>query len=141
MGNPVGRPTKYNDDLQAQADRYVYEWKDIGDVVPSRVGLCCYLGVGKQTTYVWEEKYPRFRDTLAAVDALQEHVALNRGINNEFNSTIVKLVLANHGYSDKQAVDHSSKDGSMSPRPALDASKLSGAALRELMDARNTESD
>lgn len=112
----IGRPTKYNDELQAEADRYVYEWQELGEVVPSRVGLCCFLGINKSTSYEWEKLYQAFSNTLGAVEALQERAALNGGLANNMNSTIVKLLLANHGYSDKQAIDHSSKDGSMSPQ-------------------------
>lgn len=39
-------------------------------------------------------------------------------------------------YSPKQSVDHTSSDGSMTPKPALDTSKLSDETLRELMNAR-----
>ena len=112
----VGRPTKYNEALQAEADRYVYEWSEIGDAVPSRIGLCCFLGIAKHTSYEWEKIHPDFSATLSAVDALQEHVAMNNGITGKFNSTITKLVLANHGYSDRNAIDHTSSDGSMSPQ-------------------------
>ena len=104
MANPVGRPTKYNAELQAQADAYLFNWSE-RDAVPSRVGLCCYLGISKSTSYEWEAAHRQFSDTLAAVDTLQEHTAVNKGITGEFNSTIVKLVLANHGYSDKVQQD------------------------------------
>lgn len=114
MSNPVGRPTKYNDEMQGQADTYVMEWAG-RDAVPSRVGLCCYLGISKHTSYEWEKLYPEFSATLDAVETLQEHTAINKGITGVFNSTIVKLVLANHGYSDKQELDHRSGDGSMTP--------------------------
>lgn len=114
MANPVGRPTKYNADMQEQADDYVLSWSE-RDAVPSRVGLCCHLGISKQTSFEWERIYPEFLATLQAIETLQEHTAVNKGITGEFNSTIVKLVLANHGYSERQAVDHSSKDGSMTP--------------------------
>lgn len=115
MANPVGRPTKYNQELQAQADSYVYDWAYY-DAIPSRVGLCCFLGITKPTMYDWEQQYPEFSTTLQSIDALQERTAVNKGITGEFNSTITKLVLANHGYSDRQALDHSSTDGSMSPK-------------------------
>lgn len=102
----VGRPSKYNPAMQEQADAYLYGWEDIGDAIPSRVGLCCFLGIDKTTSYDWEEKYPDFSHTCKAVEALQERTALNKGITGAFNSQITKLVLANHGYSDRQAVDH-----------------------------------
>lgn len=114
MSRAVGRPTKYNAEMQAQADAYVLRWAEV-DAVPSRVGLCCWLGISKQTSFTWEKDYPQFLATLQAVEALQEHTAMNKGITGEFNSTIVKLVLANHGYSDKVQQDSVSSDGSMSP--------------------------
>jgi|SRR5690606_16367134 len=134
--NKVGRPTKYNAEMQAQADAYVLRWAEV-DAVPSRVGLCCWLGISKPTSFEWEREYPEFSATLKNIDTLQERTAVNKGILGEFNSTIVKLVLANHGYSDKVQQDNVSSDGSMTPKPALDVSKLSAAALEELVNAAN----
>lgn len=42
-------------------------------------------------------------------------------------------------YGERLALDHSSPDGSMSPKEALDPSKLSQSALDELMAARRPE--
>ena len=100
-----GRPTKYNTELQQQAEDYLYNWSE-RDNLPSRVGLCSWLGIAKSTSYEWGEIHPEFSNTLKAVDTLQEYVAVNKGITGEFNSTIVKLILANHGYSDRQNLDH-----------------------------------
>ena len=111
----VGRPTKYNPELQVEADTYVYRLEELGHVVPSRVGLCCFLGIDKTTSYEWEKIYPEFSHTLRAVETLQEHMTLNGGLSGGLNSTIVKLVLANHGYSDKQAIDHTSGGETIKP--------------------------
>lgn len=113
--NDVGRPSKYNKQLQEQADQYIYKLAELGHVVPSRAGLCCYLGIVKSTSQEWEKIYPEFSATLKAVEVMQEHLALNGGLTGGLNSTIVKLVLANHGYSDKQELSHTSPDGSMTP--------------------------
>ncbi|WP_415843310.1 terminase small subunit [Xenorhabdus thuongxuanensis] len=40
---------------------------------------------------------------------------INKGLTGDFNSTIAKMMLTKHGYSDKQEIDHRSPDGSMSP--------------------------
>ena len=112
---PVGRPSKYNESLQEQAEAYLYNWME-RDSVPSRVGLCVWLGIVKSTSQEWERDYPEFSATLSAVETLQEYVTVNKGITGEFNSTIVKLILANHGYSDKQAVDHTTNGESMQPQ-------------------------
>lgn len=117
----MGRPPAYNESVQEQADYYVYNWQEIGDKLPSRVGLCCYIGIHKSTSYEWEKIYPDFSDSLRAIDALQEQTLLNNGVSGAFNSTITKLVLANHGYHEKKEVDHKSTDGSMSPSAHGDA--------------------
>lgn len=113
----MGRPTRYNEGMQAQADSYLYKLEELGHVVPSRAGLCCFLGIAKSTSHEWEKIHPEFSDTLASIEVMQEHLALNGGLSNSLNSTIVKLVLANHGYSDKQDINHSSPDGTMTPAP------------------------
>ena len=115
MANPVGAPTKYNQALQDQADEYIYKFMEVGDVIPSRVGLCCYLGVSKRISYEWETLYPDFLHTLENIEAMQERTAVNRGLDGTFNSAITKLILHNHGYSEKQAIDHTSSDESMKP--------------------------
>lgn len=115
MSNPVGRPSKYNEAMQAQADDYLMGWAEHGDAIPSRVGLCCYLGIDKTTSYDWEEKHPDFSHTCKAIEAMQEREALNKGITGVFNAQITKLVLSNHGYSEKQSVDNTHRvvdDGS-----------------------------
>jgi hypothetical protein len=75
--------------------------------------------------YEWSENHSQFSDTLAKCSQIQERIALNGGLRNDFNAAITKLLLANHGYSDKQALDHTSSDQSMTPNvvvlPAKDA--------------------
>jgi hypothetical protein len=104
MANKVGRPTLYNEELQAKADEYLTNWHE-RDAVPSRVGLCCYLGISKRVSHDWGAIHEPFLHTLEAIEALQEYTAINKGITGEFNSTITKLVLVNHGYSDKKEAE------------------------------------
>jgi len=111
----AGRPTKYGADMQDKADRYLDEYQEFGDAIPSAVGLAIFIGVNKSTLYEWAKIHPALSDTLMAVNTAQERSAMNNGITGVFNSMITKLVLANHGYSDKQAIDLSSADGSMTP--------------------------
>lgn len=106
---PVGRPSKYNDDLQALADQYIYDFTDQGDAVPSQAGLCCWLGIARSTLQEWDKIHPDFSATLEAISVKQENLALNRSLTGVFNSTIAKLLLANHGYSDRQQIEHSEK--------------------------------
>lgn len=101
----AGRPTDYNEAMQARADAYVEGgFIDAGDVVPSRAGLALELGLSRNTLTNWE-KHPAFLSTLEKISHLQERISLNGGLRGDLNSTIVKLLLANHGYSDKVQQD------------------------------------
>jgi len=111
----AGRPTKYDKAMQDKADRYIDEYQEFGDAIPSAVGLAIFIGVNKSTLYEWAKIHPALSNTLGKVNSAQERSAVNNGITGVFNSTITKLVLANHGYSDKQDIAHSSPDGSMTP--------------------------
>lgn len=101
----AGRPTDYNQSVIDAAEDYIENYEDHGDAIPSVAGLSCVLGVSKSTVYLWKSDYPEFSDTLNRLSAAQERKALNNGINGVFNPTITKLVLANHGYSDKQEIE------------------------------------
>ena len=116
MANPVGRPSKYSEELQAEADLYLSRLEELGHVVPSRAGFCCYLGIAKSTSYEWEEIHPQFSDALRAVEVMQEHMTLNGSLANQLNPTIAKLVLSNnHGYSESSKIDHTTNGASMKP--------------------------
>ena len=115
--NPVGRPSKYNSDMQKKADDYVlFGFEGQGDLIPSLAGLCCYLGIVRSTAHDWRTKHAEFSGTLEAIEVKQENIALNGALGGQLNSTIAKLVLANHGYSDKQAVDHTTNGESLQPQ-------------------------
>lgn len=111
----MGRPTKYNDELQARAERYIFDYAEQGDVIPSAAGLCVWLGISRPTLHEWDRAHPNFSNTLDAIRSLQERAALNKGLTGEFNSTIVKLVLANHGYSESSKIDHTSNGKDLTP--------------------------
>jgi hypothetical protein len=98
------------------AEKYLEEYKDNSELIPSIAGLALYLGVSRSTVHLWatQEDKKEFSDTLEKIKARQEVLLLSGGLGGTMNSTITKLALANHGYSDK--VDHASTDGSMSPK-------------------------
>ena len=37
MKTNLGAPTKYTQDLQDQADEYIFKYSEVGDVIPFRV--------------------------------------------------------------------------------------------------------
>jgi len=103
---PKGRPTKYNDEILEKAKDYVANHKNYDDPVPIVAGLALLLGVRKSTIYDWatQEDKKDFSDTLAALQQKQEHVLVSKGITNEHNAVITKLMLSNHGYTDKKEI-------------------------------------
>lgn len=114
---PVGRPTKYNPMMLAKAQHYLDTYKDLGDVVPTLVGLALALDVATNTLYNWvaAEVSEEFLSLFMRVEQTQHRVLINNGLSGAFNPAITKMMLTKHGYSDKQEVDHRSGDGSMSP--------------------------
>lgn len=102
---PMGRPTDYSQEKLNLAAEYVEKFGEYGDSIPSVAGLACVLKVSKSTVYLWKRDHQEFSDTLEKILTSQERHALNGGISGQFNSTISKLVLANHGYSDSTVID------------------------------------
>lgn len=118
----IGRPSELAECLIKAKEYLLGDYETFGDVVPSVAGLACYLGKHKSSMYEYSKQNKEFSDTLEAIKTVQENKLLNGGLTGSFNSTITKLMLANHGYSEKQSIDHQSSDGSMSPKPIKDLS-------------------
>lgn len=114
----VGRPTKYNDMMLAKAQHYLDNYKEMGDVVPTLVGLALTLDVATNTLYNWakEEVSEEYLSIFMRVEQMQHRILVNNGLAGSFNHAITKMMLTKHGYSDKTEVDHSSKDGSMATK-------------------------
>jgi hypothetical protein len=118
----MGMTSSYDEAMQEKADLYIDEFEADaeGEVVPSITALALYLGISRATAHNWGKAFPTFLDTLEKVNQVQEVKLTNGSLSNRLNSNISKLMLANHGYSDKSSVDNTSSDGSMSPRNSLD---------------------
>ena len=98
----AGRPTKYNKDTIQKALEYIENHKNYGDPVPIAAGLACELGVSKKTLYNWADEHKDFLHTLDLLQSKQERMLAGGALEGELQATIAKLMLANHGYSDKQ---------------------------------------
>ena len=112
-----GRPSKYNDELLNDAEKYILgdetnidkdgipipEWVALGHPFPSIEGLCLYIGITTQTGHVWkkEEEKKHFSDIVSTVMDFQCLVLMHGGYDGTGNSQITKLLLAKHGYTDK----------------------------------------
>ncbi len=101
-----GRPSAYNKTMLITADEYINGgYKDNGQVIPTAAGLAIHLDVAKSTIYKWcEDKSHPFSDMLAKCNETQEMKLINGGLEGTYNSTISKLILAKHDYSDKAEI-------------------------------------
>ncbi len=118
----AGRPTTYTEEVLKLARDYV---DNCPDKVPMVVGLCKHIGRSKATVYSWakDDDKAAFLDILGEIEENQHIELVNGGLAGEFASPIAKMMMTKHGYSDKQEVDHSSNDGSMTPAPAVQVTK------------------
>ena len=102
----MGRSTEYTDEVVEIGKDYIQNYETYGDAIPSVVGLCKAIKRSRSTIYKWaDEQGGEFSDMLREINELQHQVVINKGITGEFNSTIAKLVLSKHGYSDTQKVE------------------------------------
>lgn len=110
---PGGRPTTCTPQLEEAAWNYINGgWEKADHAFPSVVGLCSEINVGKSTIYAWAERTDnQFLDILNQINEKQELVAFSKGMRNEYNASLVKLLLGKHGYHDKQDSTLSAPDG------------------------------
>ena len=106
----MARPTKYTPAILARAQEYAQDWEKIGDVIPMICGLACHIDIGKTTIHQWEKEEGKeeFADVCRRVREAQEKVLINKGLSKQSEASLSKLLLMKHGYSDRQAVDHTS---------------------------------
>jgi hypothetical protein len=106
MARKTGRPTKYSQEILDVALDYLENFEQYGDAVPSQIGLASELGIAISTLHKWkkEPEKEEFSYMLERIKARQEKILLTKGLSGEFNSNIVKLMLAKHGYSNKHFI-------------------------------------
>jgi hypothetical protein len=110
---PAGRPTLYSPELVAKANEYVSgAWRDNGDAYPQISSLASYLGITRKTVWEWckEESKAEFCDIIDELMQRQESELFNKAMVGDFNSTMAKLALTKHGYTDKTENTHQGGD-------------------------------
>lgn len=99
----AGRPTEYGPEIEAKCHAYFTHCEENSDL-PQIAGLAVYLQVHRDTLYEWGKVHPEFSDILGKLMAAQEYNLVKNGLEGKYNSTITKLMLTKHGYTDKQDV-------------------------------------
>jgi hypothetical protein len=103
---PGGRPTKYTDELLTVCRHYLENYNTDeydNDLFPSIEGMSLAVGVARQTLHVWakEEDKEEFSYIYETLMSKQAKNIFSGAMGNTYNSTISKLMLTKHGYSDK----------------------------------------
>ena len=121
---PAGRPTKYCDEILTKTQEYsdgaykgeLVDPNDIkqgydGEPYPSIAGLSLYLDITRATVYDWASQADKvaFSDIVEKLMAKQEVDLFRGGITGRFNSSITKLALTKHDYSDKSESETKTK--------------------------------
>lgn len=108
------RPQEKTPDIVAAAEQYANGgWQEQGEAVPTVEGLALHLGKHRSTLYQWAATDTAFSDILERVKTQQAVALINGGLTGSLNPTITRLLLCQHGYSEKQAIDHTSGGRSM----------------------------
>ena len=112
-GENIGRPTRYGRALLNKAQKYLKIYsEELGEALPTITGLCVYLNIARSTVYKWKDDQGKeeFSDILEKIECRQEIKLVSLGLLGTFNSTITKMMLTKHGYSDKQELEVSTPD-------------------------------
>ena len=111
MSNPVGRPSEMEGCIEAAWDYVNGGYAANEEVIPSVAGLAVCINKARRTIYAWAKENEEFNNILEKLMAKQERALTNGGLAGELNSTITKLMLTKHGYSDKQDTTLTGADG------------------------------
>ena len=106
-----GRPTDYTEELLSKAQAYLDESIDNKEFYPSIAELSFELDIARKTIYEWigQENKKQFSDIVEKILTLQEIRLSENGLQGKYNSSITKLMLTKHGYTDKQDVTSDGK--------------------------------
>ena len=119
---PAGRPTKYTKDMPERLIEYLERYNELGEY-PTLAGFAIEVDITRETLKEWakdSEKYPEFSCAYKKVQEYQEAILVRKSLNGDYKGPFPIFVAKNNlGWHDKQEIDHSSKDGTMTPtRPA-----------------------
>lgn len=101
----MGVHSTYSEAMLDTAQAYLENYSESGDKVPQVAGLARLCGVCEKTIYNWGDANPEFLQTLSAIQTEQHRVLVNNGLDGTFTAPIAKLMLSNHGHSEKTSTD------------------------------------
>lgn len=112
---PVGRPRLFQtpEEFDAKVDEYCQHCKATDEPI-TWTGLALYLGFAARRSIDEYARYEGFSHSVKRAKLLVEYAYEKRLMGNNAAGPI--FVLKNMGWSDRQELDHTSSDGSMTPQ-------------------------
>lgn len=120
----LGRPTDFNEQILIDAKAYIDSCEDeqrsvvtgesenytkyeekLKVKLPTIEGLARHLKISRSTLYLWQKEHASFSDIIEELQQKQAERLLSNGLSGDYNSTIAKVLLTKHGYTDKQEID------------------------------------
>lgn len=125
-----GRPSGYTDAMCREVVNLMAEGLSL-------TAAMAELGFHRQTAYDWQEKFPEFSDAVKIGQAKRQLFLERRLLKAEVGPMVTSTIFAlkNTGtgdWRDKQELDHTSSDGSMTP------ARIELVALAPLDDDNST---
>lgn len=123
----AGRPTKYKKEYCEQLIDYFsikpFELdkhkRKVPNPQPNLFGFAALIGVSRDTIHEWTKVHKEFSDAMSKAKDLQANFVLTNALLGLTNSTFSQFMMKNvTDWRDKKEVDHTSTDGSMTPKPA-----------------------
>lgn len=121
----LGRPPIYSEETLTLTQKYIDECKDkrrgrLKVKLPTIEGLALYLKVHKDTVYAWRREKPDFSYLIEQLLAKQADALISNGLSGDYNPTIAKVLLAKHGYAERQELVHELPKGFLNIDPLND---------------------
>lgn len=143
---PAGRPTKYDekycDEVIEFFNKPPFEYVEIEEegedgslhktiavdkfnnpirvpcALPTKERFAFSIGVHRSTLIEWANNHPEFSYAIKKAEDLQKDILIQNGLVQSYDKTFAIFVAKNvTDMSDKQQLDHTSSDGSLSPKP------------------------
>lgn len=111
LNPPPGRPPEWPKHIETAKKYTDGGYVGYGHAIPSIAGLALVLGVERYTIHTWAKNVDEFKVIVDRLLANQEQALISNGLAGVFNSSITKLILTKHGYSDRQETALTGADG------------------------------
>lgn len=88
--------------------------------LPTKEAFARHVGVHRDTVHEWSRVHPEFSDAIKKAEDIQKEILIQNGLHGRYEKTFAIFVAKNvTDMHDKQNIDHTSTDGTMSPKAVV----------------------